>query len=286
MSSRLVSLITDGLKTSDGAGVNLTRMIPIRSGFSKAQRLDPFLMLDHIASDDSDDYIEGFPEHGHRGFETVTYMLEGSFEHKDNKGNRGLLVPGSVQWMTAGRGIIHSEMPMQDEGKLKGFQFWINLPHKDKMMAPRYQDIMPENIPVVKEDGNTIKVLAGHYKETEGAVKDIVTKPLFLDIDLKAGAKFSTDIAVGHSSFVFIISGEGAFGPDTNAKLVKESQLAVLDGSNNETRIDITASDKGLRLMLLSAAPIGEPICQYGPFVMCTQEEIDQAFDDFYSGRF
>ncbi|EGG16777.1 pirin family protein [Cavenderia fasciculata] len=279
MSSRIVSKIAKGRDTSDGAGVKLKRVIggPILD-------LDPFLLLDEFKSDKADDYIEGFPSHPHRGFETVTYMLAGVMEHQDHKGNKGLLTPGSIQWMTAGRGIIHSEMPKQENGLMHGFQLWVNLPSKLKMMEPRYQDIPPSDVPVLKEQGVTVKVLAGKYHGQEGPVSGIITNPLYLDVELAAGATFSEEIPVGHSSFAYVFQGDASFGPKDNQKQVNTSHAAVLDGNAGQTHIDVTAGDKGARFILIAAAPINEKVCRYGPFVMTTNEEINQAFDDYHSG--
>ncbi|KAF2075851.1 hypothetical protein CYY_002837 [Polysphondylium violaceum] len=280
--SRLVSKIVNGMNVSDGAGVKLKRTIggPINS-------LDPFLLLDEFKNDNPKDYVSGFPEHPHRGFETVTYMLEGSMEHKDNKGNKGLLKPGSVQWMTAGRGIVHSEMPKQNKGLIHGFQLWCNLGAKNKMMEPRYQDIPAKNIPqVLEEDGSKVKVIAGQYKDKTGPVEGILTNPTYLDVELTAGSKFTELIPEGHTSFVYVIQGGGRFGPIQNSKQVKTHQLAILETSQGRDSIDVLADDEGCRFLLLAAMPLNEPIARYGPFVMNTEAEIQQAIKDYQTGKF
>jgi len=281
--SRLVTKIINGLNVSDGAGVKLKRTIG--AGINS---LDPFLLLDEFKSEDKNDYIKGFESHPHRGFETVTVMLAGSMEHKDNKGNKGLLGPGSVQWMTAGKGIVHSEMPKQDKGLMHGFQLWVNLPASDKMNEPRYQDIPAKAIPkVTNEDGSKIRVISGEYKDKIGPVQGIVTNPTFLDVDLTPGAKFTELIPEGHTSFVYVIKGSGRFGPIQNSKQVKMQQLAVLDTANGRDSIDVLADDEeGVRFLLVAAKPLNEPIARYGPFVMNTEAEIQQAIKDYKSGNF
>ncbi|GAM26840.1 hypothetical protein SAMD00019534_100150, partial [Acytostelium subglobosum LB1] len=281
MTSRIVSKIAKGMATSDGGGVKLKRVIggPIA-------RVDPFLMLDEFKSDNSNDYMAGFPDHPHRGFETVTYMLAGAMEHRDHRGNCGLLTSGSVQWMTAGRGIIHSEMPKMDQGLMHGFQLWVNLPAKDKMMEPRYQDIPPENVPVVTDDnGNRIKVLAGQYKEVVGPVQGVVTAPLLLDVEIAPGATFIEEIPVGHASFAYVFQGTGQFGPKNESQEVKISHIALLDGSKGQTQIEVSSTE-GCRFLLAAGKPINESIVQHGPFVMNTEREIMQAISDYRNGKF
>eukprot|EP01132_Coremiostelium_polycephalum_P006685 gene6685-8270_t len=282
MASRTISKIVNGVATSDGGGVKLKRVIG-----GTISNLDPFLLLDEFKSDVKDDYLAGFPDHPHRGFETVTYMLAGNMEHKDHKGNKGLLTSGSVQWMTAGKGIIHSEMPKQVDGLMWGFQLWVNLPAANKMMEPRYQDIPPKSIPVVDDgQGNKIKVIAGKYKETEGPVSGIITKPLYLDVDLAPGASFSEEIPSTHTAFAYVFKGSGKFGPKSNLKELKLSQMGVLEANNNQDRIEVIAGEEGVRFLLVAGLPLNEPIARYGPFVMNTQAEIQQAFRDYQSGRF
>jgi redox-sensitive bicupin YhaK (pirin superfamily) len=275
--TRKVIRVARGVPASDGAGVKLTRVI----GTRELQNLDPFLMLDYFASDESGDYMAGFPDHPHRGFETVTYMLAGRMQHKDNKGNEGDLGPGSVQWMTAGRGIVHSEMPLQESGRMAGFQLWVNLPAKDKMCAPRYQDIPAADVPEVKSDtGATVKVLAGAYGGVEGPVKAVATDPSYLDVSLAAGGSFAISLEEEHTSFAYVFEGEVSFGEE--ATLLKAGQLAVFSkGAGLKAQ-----SASGGRFILLAGKPIKEPIAQYGPFVMNNMDEIRQAVMDFQSGKF
>jgi redox-sensitive bicupin YhaK (pirin superfamily) len=275
--TRKVTRVARGVPASDGAGVKLTRVI----GTRELQNLDPFLMLDYFASDESGDYMAGFPDHPHRGFETVTYMLAGRMQHRDNKGNEGDLGPGSVQWMTAGRGIVHSEMPLQESGRMAGFQLWVNLPAKDKMCAPRYQDIPADAVPEVKsETGALVKVLAGSYGGVEGPVKAVATDPSYLDVRLAAGGSFAISLEEEHTSFAYVFEGEVSFGEE--ATLLKAGQLAVFSkGAGLQAR-----SESGGRFILLAGKPIKEPIAQYGPFVMNNMDEIRQAVMDFQSGKF
>lgn len=280
IAARPVQQLVRGRPTSDGAGVRLTRVI----GTSSLPDLDPFLMLDEFRSDEARDYIAGFPEHPHRGFETVTYMLAGRMRHRDNQGNSGLLAAGSAQWMTAGRGILHSEMPEQENGLMWGFQLWINLSAKDKMTAPRYQDIPPETIPVVMEpDGTAIKVIAGRVGDTEGAVRGIATDPIYLDVKLPAGGAFRHVVPAGHAAFVYVYDGTATVGGE-NVVAVERGQLAVL-GQGEAVAVAATAG-KAAGLLLVAGRPLGEPIAKYGPFVMNTAEEIHQAIEDFQAGRF
>ncbi|KAN0027888.1 hypothetical protein ACTFIV_009714 [Dictyostelium citrinum] len=285
MSSRIVSKVSTGMMTSDGAGVKLRRIIggPISD-------LDPFLLLDEFKSDDPNQYIAGFPSHPHRGFETVTYMLRGTMEHKDHKGNYGLLKANSVSWMSAGKGIIHSEMPIVDRDKVVwGFQLWVNLPKSHKMMEPRYQDIPAKNIPeVTEESGGKTRVIAGVYKNITGPIVGIVTNPLYLDVKLSPGSTFSEEIPNDHQAFVYVFEGSGRFGPKSKGKEVKTSQIGILQGGQGRDRIEVIAgdSDEGVRFLLVACKPLNEPIARYGPFVMNTEAEIQQAFKDYQAGRF
>lgn len=267
-----------GQPTSDGAGVKLTRVI----GTAALGELDPFLMLDEFRSDSAGDYIAGFPDHPHRGFETVTYMLAGRMRHRDNQGNSGLLVPGSVQWMTAGRGIVHSEMPEQEDGLMWGFQLWVNLPASDKMTAPRYQDIPPEQIPeVTAGEGVRVRVLAGSLNGIVGPVQAVATEPVYFDVHLEANAVFETALPVGHHAFAYVYQGVGFVGEER--KELVRGDLAVL-GKGDTFRV--AAGTAPARLILVAGRPLNEPVARYGPFVMNTREEIMQAFSDFQSGRF
>jgi hypothetical protein len=268
-----------GMKTSDGAGVKLTRVI----GQPNLPDLDPFLMLDEFGSDDPKAYIAGFPEHPHRGFETVTYMLNGRMRHRDNKGNEGLLQSGSVQWMTAGRGIVHSEMPEQDHGLMRGFQLWVNLPAKDKMTAPRYQDIQPDKIPTAQlAPGVEARVLAGTVGGVKGPVDTGATEPFYFDIHLNADT--STDIALPdrHNAFVYVYEGAASVGDGAEAKLIPQQTIAVL---STGTTLKLSAA-KETRLIVVAGKPLREPVAKYGPFVMNTQDELRQAFADYQAGRF
>lgn len=280
-SSRRVARTFRGQPTSDGAGVKLTRVI----GQRDLDMIDPFLMLDEFRSDSASDYIGGFPNHPHRGFETVTYMLAGRMRHGDNQGNSGLLTPGSVQWMTAGRGIVHSEMPEQEDGLMWGFQLWVNLPAADKMSAPRYQDIAPERIPVVDAgDGVRVRVLAGSFGETAGPVSGIAVEPLYLDIELAAGARSVAAIPAGHNAFAYVYAGAAELGPADAAQAVQRGELAVLERDGDA--LLIAAGNEPTRLILVAGKPLDEPVAKYGPFVMNTQQQIVEAIRDYQSGKF
>ncbi len=266
-----------GMPASDGAGVQLNRII----GQPALPDLDPFLMLDEFGSDDPKAYIAGFPSHPHRGFETVTYMLAGRMRHKDNAGNEGLLGPGSVQWMTAGRGIVHSEMPEQDHGLMQGFQLWVNLPAKDKMTAPRYQDIAAAQVPTADLGGGVkARVLAGEIAGVRGPVDPGATQPIFLDVTLPAGAAASIPLPAGHNAFVYVYEGEASVGDP--AEPLGKGRIGVL--SPGET-VKL-GSGKAARLILVAGKPLREPVAKAGPFVMNTQAELIQAFEDYRAGRF
>jgi redox-sensitive bicupin YhaK (pirin superfamily) len=278
--ARTVLRTTRGFATSDGAGVSLHRLI----GTPEVADLDPFLMLDEFRSDEAQDYIAGFPNHPHRGFETVTYMLAGRMRHGDNQGNVGLLRPGSVQWMTAGRGIVHSEMPELEEGLMQGFQLWVNLPAKDKMSKPRYQDIEPEAVPVVERaDGTKVKVLVGSFDGVSGPVTKVATDPLYLDITLPAGVSASVPVEAEHNAFAYVFEGTAKLGAGDAAQMVERGQLAVLSLGDVVT---VEGGKKGGRLILVAGKPLREPVAKYGPFVMNTAEEIHQAIADYQAGRF
>ena len=284
-SIRTVSQIVRGLPTSDGAGVKLTRVI----GQPRLPDLDPFLMLDEFGTDNPGDYIAGFPDHPHRGFETVTYMLDGKMRHRDNHGHEGVLVPGSVQWMTAGRGIVHSEMPEQQEGRMRGFQLWINLPARDKMTAPKYQEFGPEKIPAVELDGGVkVKVIAGRVADVTGPIAQPATDPTYLDVELPPGAGLSQPLSAGHVAFLYVYEGAVRVGAGQSAATVGTRELAVLtDGEalqleGREPPRDGTSN----RAILVAGRPLREPVARHGPFVMSTREELMQAFEDYQSGRF
>jgi quercetin 2,3-dioxygenase len=266
-----------GMPASDGAGVKLSRLI----GQPALPDLDPFLMLDAFGSDDPDAYIAGFPEHPHRGFETVTYLLAGRLRHRDNAGNQGLLTAGSVQWMTAGRGIVHSEMPEQEDGLMQGFQLWVNLPAKDKMTAPRYQDIAPERIPSVDlAAGARAKVIAGALDGVAGPVQAPATEPLFVDLALDAGAAVLLPMAPGHNAFTYVY--EGAVDVGTPPQPLARDTLAVLSHGD---AVSIVARAPA-RLIVVAGKPLREPVAKYGPFVMNTEAELRQAVLDYQAGRF
>ena len=278
MSTRSVTSVIRGTPTSDGAGVRLTRVI----GGPVLPDLDPFLPLDEFGSDSPDDYIAGFPDHPHRGFETVTYMLDGRMRHRDNQGNSGLLGPGSIQWMTAGRGIVHSEMPEQEEGLMRGFQLWVNLPASDKMTDPRYQDIAASDIPEVElDDGVRVRVLSGQFADLTGPVAGIAVQPLYLDIELPAATSVSPALPESHTAFLYVF--EGSLVAGESEEVVQQHELAVL-GTGSD--VSLVAGGNGARTILVAGRPLGEPVARYGPFVMNTQAEIQQAFADFSAGRF
>ena len=281
--SRQVERLVRGQPTSDGDGVKLTRVLtqPLQ------KRLDPFLMLDAFGSDAASDYIGGFPSHPHRGFETVTIMLEGRMRHRDSVGNVGLLEPGSVQWMTAGRGIIHSEMPEQQEGRMAGFQLWVNLAAKDKMTAPAYRDVPPAEVPVVTLAGGvSVRVIAGHALGRAGAVSRPTTEPIVLDITLPAGQTFDAALPAGHNAFVYVYGGVVEVGGEAPAR-VESERMAILanDPAADGVRLRADAAlARPARVLLVAGAPLNEPIAQYGPFVMNTSAEIQQAVTDFQRG--
>jgi quercetin 2,3-dioxygenase len=276
---RAVTQTLRGMPASDGAGVKLTRVI----GQPRLPDLDPFLLLDEFGTDKAEDYIAGFPEHPHRGFETVTYMLEGRMRHRDNHGNEGVLEPGAVQWMTAGRGIVHSEMPEQREGRMRGFQLWMNLPSKDKMARPNYQEFGGEKLPVVRKTGVNVKVIAGSLDGATGPVKQPATDPIYMDIRLDAGADFALPVPADHSAFVYVYEGAVSVGVSREAATIAAQELAVL-GAGDEVRISGRAPVS--RAILVAGRPLREPVARYGPFVMNTREELQQAFADYQSGKF
>jgi hypothetical protein len=273
---RRVARLVRGRPASDGAGVRLTRVI----GTDALPDLDPFLLLDEFRSDEAKDYLGGFPDHPHRGFETVTYMLAGRMRHGDNQGNVGLLRPGSVQWMTAGRGIVHSEMPEQENGLLWGFQLWVNLPARDKMTTPRYQDIEPEAIPEVTADGGVrVRVIAGRFDGREGPVQAAATEPGYFDIAMPASAALTCPLPGEHAAFAYVFEGSARIGREP----IGRGELAVLTPGDH---VRLAAEPTGARLLLVAGRPLNEPIAKYGPFVMNTQEEIARALRDYRAGRF
>ncbi|WP_119153503.1 pirin family protein [Caldimonas tepidiphila] len=275
--SRSVERLVRGTPTSDGAGVKLLRLLtqPLQ------RRLDPFLMLDNFGSDRPGDYIAGFPDHPHRGFETVTYMIAGRMRHRDSAGHEGLLENGGVQWMTAGRGLVHSEMPEQEEGVMEGFQLWLNLPSQHKLCEPWYRDIQTGAIPEFRHAGVTARVIAGHSHGVAGAVQREHTEPLYLDLHFDAGTRFEQVLPPGHNAFVVVYRGELRIGD----KPLPAQQMAILRNEPEADGVRLEA-DAPARALLIAGRPLNEPIAQYGPFVMNTNEQIYQAVEDFRAGRF
>ena len=274
---RAVERLVAGRATSDGDGVKLTRVLtqPLQ------RRLDPYLMLDAFGSDNPDDYIGGFPNHPHRGFETITYMIAGRMQHRDSAGNEGLLENGGVQWMTAGRGVIHSELPQQEEGVMEGFQLWLNLPGKDKMSEPWYRDFGAADLPrFTTAAGVEVTVIAGESHGTTGAVTREATAPLYLDLHLPAGARFEQSLPAGHNAFVYVYRGELRIGTEQ----VPVQRMAILANDPQSDGVVLEASGE-TRALLIAGRPLNEPIAQYGPFVMNTEQEIYQALNDFRDGR-
>jgi quercetin 2,3-dioxygenase len=275
---RAVERLVAGQATSDGAGVKLTRVLT----HTLQRRLDPYLMLDAFGSDKPDDYIAGFPDHPHRGFETVTYMLEGRMRHRDSAGNEGLLGNGGVQWMTAGRGVIHSELPEQEEGRMEGFQLWLNLPAKDKMREPWYRDIPTDEIPEYVAEGVRARVIAGESRGIKGAVQREHTEPLYLDLHLAPGATFEQVLPDTHNAFIYVYRGVLRF--ETGCT-VPAQRMAILANTPGSDGVRVVAGDQPTRAILIAGKPLNEPIAQYGPFVMNTQAELMQAVRDFQAGR-
>jgi redox-sensitive bicupin YhaK (pirin superfamily) len=266
-----------GMPTSDGAGVRLTRVI----GQPALDSFDPFLLLDELRSDNPNDYIEGFPNHPHRGFETVTYMLAGRMRHGDNQGNSGLLGPGSVQWMTAGKGIVHSEIPEQQDGMMWGFQLWVNLPAKDKLTKPRYQDIQGDKVPEVDlGPGARARVLVGTVNGVKGPVMEVATDPLYFDLHLEPNASYTATLPGGHNAFAYVYQGDAKVGAAGTG--IKAQEMALL---TRGASLPVTAGPHGARLIVVAGRPLNEPVARYGPFVMNTVEEIHQAFADYQAGR-
>jgi len=277
MTTRELKNVIPSIAASDGAGVKLRRSL----GAAEALRHDPFLMLDEFFSDDPDDYLAGFPAHPHRGFETVTYMLDGHMQHKDNHGNTGDLGPGDVQWMSAASGIIHSEMPQQSEGRMRGFQLWLNLPGKEKMKPAAYRDISAKDIPVlVLNEKTRIKIIAGKVNDTVGPITGGSTEPYYWDVRLEPGADFSAALPEGHNAFVYAYEGEVLVG-DAGKPVPHRAAGLLSTGSSVRLR-----TGAGARVLVLAGKPLGEPVVQYGPFVMNTLAEIEQAIADYQAGRF
>jgi quercetin 2,3-dioxygenase len=274
---RHIAKTVTGLPATDGAGVKLKRII----GTPDLDMLDPFLMLDEFGSDDPESWIAGFPDHPHRGFETVTIMLEGRVKHGDSVGNQGVIESGDVQWMTAGRGIIHSEMPERADGRLRGFQLWVNLPGKLKMIPPRYQDVSASRIASVTHEGATARVIAGEAYGTPGAASTLIPVRL-LDVTVAPDASFAVDVPDSHASFVYVYAGAVSTADHSGSpRELERGQLAVLEGSGG---VRLAAGKSGAKLLFADAQPIGEPVARYGPFVMNTRDELVKAFDDYSRG--
>jgi len=281
--TRQLVQVIPSVPTSDGAGVSLRRSL----GSQRGLYLDPFLMLDEFFSDNPDDYLAGFPSHPHRGFETVTYMLDGHMRHQDHLGNTGDLGPGDVQWMTAARGIIHSEMPQQSEGRMRGFQLWINLPAAEKMKAAHYRDVPSAQIPTVSlQHGGEVRVIAGRFGNATGPINgsgaELATDPLYLDVHLPAGAEFKSEVSPNYNAFIYVYEGDAVVGPAGESRALPHRSAGVLSSGGY---IRVQAGAQGARFLLLAARALREPVVQYGPFVMNTREEIEQAVEDYRSGR-
>lgn len=275
---RSVSMVLQGQPASDGAGVKLLRVFDPR----RARELDPFLLFDEFRSDEASDYVAGFPPHPHRGFETVTYMIEGRMRHKDNHGNEGDLGPGGVQWMSAARGIVHEERPQQDRGLMWGYQLWVNLPKRDKMAAPWYDDIQQDRIGTVAlEGGGSARVIAGSFGGVTGPVRPRPAEPTYLDIELPAHAQVRVEVPSGHTVLVHGVTGDVEVGAERRPLAARQCALLTRDGAV----LVATGAGPG-RVLLLGGKPFGEPIAHYGPFVMNTHDELRAAVDDFQNGRF
>ena len=276
--AREVQEVLIGRPTLEGAGVRLSRAF----GYREAPKFDPFLMLDDFGSDDPDDYLAGFPWHPHRGIETVTYMLHGEVEHGDSIGNSGVIGSGDIQWMTAGSGIVHQEMPRRARGRMRGFQLWVNLPKRDKMMIPRYRDVKHADIPEVRPaPGVKVRVVSGSVAGVRGPVQDIVVDPEYLEVSIAPGVEFRHAIPHDLRAFAYVVDGSGRF--DDGGRGIGPGH-AVLFGAGDE--VTVAAGDSGLRLLLVSGRPLNEPVAWGGPIVMNTQSELDRAFDEYRQGTF
>jgi redox-sensitive bicupin YhaK (pirin superfamily) len=276
-SERGVERLVAGQATRDGAGVKLTRVLTS----DLQHRLDPFLMLDAFGTDNPGDYIGGFPDHPHRGFETVTYMIAGRMRHRDSAGHEGLLTNGGVQWMTAGRGVIHSEMPEQENGRMEGFQLWLNLAAQDKMQPAGYRDIPSTEVPELNVPGITVRVIAGSSHGVQGAMRRERTEPLMLDVHLDAGAVFEQPLPVTHNAFVYVYRGVLKIID----RLVETQRMAILANPPGSDGVVLRALDEPVRALVIAGRPLREPIMQHGPFVMNTREQLLQAVQDYQSGR-
>jgi quercetin 2,3-dioxygenase len=276
---RNLEQIVLGKATQDGAGVKLTRVLTQ----DLQRRLDPYLMLDAFGSDVPDEYIAGFPDHPHRGFETITYMIAGRMRHRDSQGHEGLLENGGIQWMTAGRGLIHSEMPEQEEGRMEGFQLWLNLPSQLKLCDPAYQDIQSQSIPsLTTKEGVHVRVIAGESQGVTGAMTRTHTEPLYLDVQFEKDADFVQPIASAHNAFVYVYRGQLDIVGSQQTRTLQSTQMGILDHQGDALRLRASAQTKAI---VIAGKPLNEPIVQYGPFVMNTREQIMQAFEDYQAGK-
>ena len=264
------------METSEGAGVTVQRSI----GIPALRNYDPFMLLDQISSDNPDDYIAGFPSHPHRGFNTFTYMIDGDMEHQDSMGNTGNLGPGGAQWMKAASGVIHSEMPKQENGLMRGFQLWINLPAANKMDTPEYQEYKSDAFPVVETTDYSVKVLLGRFDDADAPIVDELTAVSYFDVQVRAGGQFRHELPAGNNSFIYVFEGDGRF----NNQSIPANTLIELGSEDNAP--ELIAGEQGMRFLLVSGKPIGEPVVQYGPFVMNTRDEIDEAMRDYQSNNF
>ena len=273
---KLQSQFVSAQTVSEGAGVTVHRTI----GSPALRNYDPFMMLDYFGSDKPNDYIAGFPEHPHRGFNTFTYMIDGNIEHQDSMGNTGNLGPGGAQWMKAASGVIHSEMPKQQNGLMRGFQLWINLPAANKMESPEYQEYQSQDFPVIETENDQVKVLIGQFGDQFSPIQDEITHVSYLDVSLEAGKTFQHQLPKAHNNLIFVFEGDGKLSDQT----VALNTLVALGAQDHQ--LDFTAGDSGARFIVISGQPIKEPVVQYGPFVMNTREEIDQAIDDYQTNQF
>ena len=264
------------METMEGAGVTVHRTI----GTPALRNYDPFMLLDQISSDNPDDYIAGFPSHPHRGFNTFTYMIDGDMEHQDSMGNTGNLGPGGAQWMKAASGVIHSEMPKQENGLMRGFQLWINLPAANKMDTPEYQEYKSGAFPLVKTADYSVKVLIGRFDDADAPIVDDLTRVSYFDVQVRAGGQFRHELPAGNNSFIYVFEGDGRF----NNQSIPANTLIELGSEDNAP--ELIAGEQGMRFLLVSGKPIGEPVVQYGPFVMNTRDEIDEAMRDYQSNNF
>jgi len=276
---RLIKTVLRSIPTMEGAGVRVNRVF----GNSETDIMDPFLLLDHFGSENPEDYMKGFPWHPHRGIETITYMIEGEVKHEDSLGNAGTIETGDVQWMTAGSGIVHQEMPHRSDGRMMGFQLWANLPHSNKMMHPRYQDVKASEIPeIVTESGAKVRIICGKIDGTCGPVNEIVTDPEYMDVIVPSGKEFTHSVKKGHTVFAYVFDGNGYFD-ENKERLIESNHLVLFEDGE---QIIVKTGEKQIRFLLVSGKPIGEPVAWYGPIVMNTHEELDTAFREYRNGTF